>query len=515
LACAAVSLLLGLTQGLGVNLIAANLPALQGALGATPTEANWLLTAYYAVSVSAALLLVKFRQQYGLRLFVDLGLGLFVVVTIAHLFVNDLRSAIAVRAAQGLAAAPLSTLTLFYMIEAFPASKRGMGMALGVGALQIALPLSRVIAPDLLQIGQWRGLLLPEAGLALISLAAVNFIRLTPVPRVQVFDRLDVVAFAILAPALGLFCVVLSQGRVVWWTEAPWLGVCLALAIALLTLAAVIEMNRSHPLIDFRWLAQADMLRLAAAIVLFRIVLSEQSVGAVGFLQAMGLTIDQMAGLYWRVLAATAAGFFVAALTMKPELARPVGLAALLLIAAGAWIDSHVTSVTRPPQLYLSQSLMAFAGALFLPGAMLAGITRATQKGPTYIASFIVVFSGGQNLGGLFGSGLLGSFVVLREKFHSNQLTESLTLADPLVAARLRQLAGTYARVLGDVQLRTAEGGVLLARAATTESYALAYQDLFRLIAFLALATFAWFFFVEIRHRLRTRAAQAAVAGAA
>ncbi|MFL5188888.1 MAG: hypothetical protein ACJ8CF_06740, partial [Microvirga sp.] len=37
------SLLLSLTQGLGMNLAAANLPQLQGPLGATTNEVTWLI----------------------------------------------------------------------------------------------------------------------------------------------------------------------------------------------------------------------------------------------------------------------------------------------------------------------------------------------------------------------------------------------------------------------------------------------------------------------------------------
>ena len=51
------SVLLALTQGLGMNLIAANLPQIQGSLGATTTEATWLVAAYMAPNVSLSLAL--------------------------------------------------------------------------------------------------------------------------------------------------------------------------------------------------------------------------------------------------------------------------------------------------------------------------------------------------------------------------------------------------------------------------------------------------------------------------
>ena len=48
---------------------------------------------------------------------------LYALVTFAHLFVNDLRSAIAVRAAHGMVGrGAKSTLGLYYTLQAFPAA---------------------------------------------------------------------------------------------------------------------------------------------------------------------------------------------------------------------------------------------------------------------------------------------------------------------------------------------------------------------------------------------------------
>ncbi|MDP0947176.1 MFS transporter, partial [Klebsiella pneumoniae] len=91
----------------------------------------------------------------------------------------------------------------------------------------------------------------------------------------------------------------------------------LAAAVLLLSAAAIHEYNRANPLIDLRWLAGRDIVRLMLAILLMRIVLSEQTTGAVGFLQQMGLGNDQMHSLFWVMLAATAAGSLVSAFTLN------------------------------------------------------------------------------------------------------------------------------------------------------------------------------------------------------
>lgn len=502
-----VSLLLGLTQGLGFNLINNNLPWIQGALGASPTEAAWLATAYTATNATIGLLAIKFRFQFGLRLFADIGLGLFILIAVAHLFTNDLRSAIAVRAASGVAATALSTLALLYMVAAVPEHRRPMGIALGVGWSQLAAPLSRLVSSDLLQIGQWHGLYLLEIALSLLCLAAVNLVRVPPVPRVKMFQGRDFVTFALFAPGVALLCAVLSQGRLVWWLDAPWLGWALAAAIVLLAASVLVELHRKQPLLHIRWLSSADMLRLVVIILLFRLVLSEQGVGAFGFLQAMGMNNDQMRGLSWVMFWATLAGVIGVALTINPARVSTPALIALLLIAAAAWWDSQVTNLTRPTQMYFSQGLIAFASALFLPAAMLAGFSRAMRQGQEFLVSFAVIFGAGQSLGALAGSAFLGTFVIARERYHSAQIVERLALSDPQVAARVRQYAGAYAGAITDPALRQGEGLALLGQVATREATVLAYGDVFRLIAVLSLLVFVYLLALRLREDARDRAA--------
>src|SRR5205085_1931080 len=69
-----VGFIVAITGGLGNALVSVNLPYLQGSLGVYSAEIQWLPAAYVMANVSMNLLLVKFRQQYGLRLFTELFL---------------------------------------------------------------------------------------------------------------------------------------------------------------------------------------------------------------------------------------------------------------------------------------------------------------------------------------------------------------------------------------------------------------------------------------------------------
>ena len=85
---------IALTAGLSNGFITANLPQLQGEYGLTPVESAWLPAAYVMANVSSNLILFKARQQYGLRLFTEIGLLAFIAVMILHIFVQNYHMAI-------------------------------------------------------------------------------------------------------------------------------------------------------------------------------------------------------------------------------------------------------------------------------------------------------------------------------------------------------------------------------------------------------------------------------------
>ncbi|WP_375286527.1 MFS transporter [Sphingomonas sp.] len=505
IAYALIGILVGLTGGFGNALIAANTTTLAGALGLDPAEIAWLPTVYVMTNVSANLLLIKFRQQFGLRPFALIFLGLYVALTFAHLFVLDFASAVLVRAASGLAGAPLSSLALYYLMQAVPAQHRLRAVILGIGVPQCATPLARLFSPELLAMSQWRTLYLFELGLAALSLAAVLALRLPPTVRQKAFEPLDFVTFTLFGGGLALIAAVLGLGRIVWWTEAAWIGWALAAAIPMLAAALAIEHGRAKPLLNTRWLASADVLRFAIVTLMARIVLSEQSFGAVGLLTVLGQNNDQLIPFFLLIFVATVVGFLLSAATLDIEkLAHPVMLA-IGIVAVAAWFDAQSTSLTRAPQLYVTQTLIAFSGAFFLGPSLLFGMTRALKEGTGHVISFIALFGILNSIGGLAGSALVGSYQVVREKANSAALVQAIDTTSPLTQARLQAGAAGVGGVVSDPALRSAQGGALLSRTATREANVLAYNDMFRMIALLATLTFLYLAALLIRREIRAR----------
>ncbi|MDB5672384.1 MAG: transporter [Alphaproteobacteria bacterium] len=497
-----LGILIGLAGGFANGLLTANLPQIQGALDLSPVEGGWLTAIYSMTNICMSLLLIKFRQQFGLQRFTRLFLLGFLVITFAQIFVHSFAMELVVRGAAGIVGSGLTTLSFFYFIQAMPPARRMVGMIIGFSLAQVALPLARMLSPLLLLNGRVQNLFVFEFGLTLLCLGSVALLRLPPSERMKAFEKLDFLTFLLVAPGMALLCAVLVQGRIVWWST-PWLGYATAAAILLIGLAGLVEHNRANPLLNTRWMGSRDVLRFMAIAASIRILLSEQTYGSVGLMNVIGLVNDQLVSLNLIVALASIAGMLVGAFTLDmKDLLRPV-VVATALIAIGAYVDSHASNLTRPSSLYVSQAVIAFAALYFMGSVIVVGIMRALSRGPSHIVSFSALFGLTQQLGGLAGAALLGSFQILREKFHSSQLVESLVMTDPQVATRVQQLGGAYGRILGDPALRQAEGAALLGQQVTREANILAYNDVFLAIALLAALVFLWLGTRWVRLRVR------------
>lgn len=515
IAYACVAVLIGLTGGLGAGLVSANLSSIAGQLGLTTAEATWLPASYVMVSVTANLLVYKFRQQYGMRLFAEVGLSLYALVTLLHLFVEGFEMALVVRGVSGFVSAATSTLAVLYMLQAFPKAKLGAGLVVGLTIAQLATPLAWIISPSLLDGGDWRTLYVFEAGLALCTLAAVVILKLPLGLRIRVLERLDFVTFALVAPGIALLAAVLAQGLNGWWVDTPWLAWALMASLLLLTAAGILEYHRKKPLVQIRWLLNVSTLRFVIGALMMRFLLSEQTYGAVGLLRTLGMGPDQLQPLYAVMLVGMVCGMAVSAYTFGEKTIVLQIVASVVLIAIGGWMDHQSTSLSRPHDFFVSQFLLSFASAMFMGPLLMIGIMQALKHGTDHMITFMVLFAITQSLGGLMGPALLGTLQAERTQAYVQSISSHLDAGNPAVAQRLGQQQGSLASTVTDPQLRSAQGAAQLAQVVRREASVRAYNDVFTVIVALAMAFLAWSLYRVRRAAIEARRTKAAAAAAA
>ncbi|MEN2429976.1 MFS transporter [Comamonas sp. F1-6] len=487
-----IAVLVGLTGGLGNALFTANLPTIQGQLGLTSVEAAWLTGAYVMFNMTANLLVYKFRQQFGMRLFTEIGLGCYAALSVLHLLLGSYDSLILLRAASGMAAATCSSLSTLYMLQSAPRTYVLKMLVIGVGVVQLATPLAWILSPGLLYNSEWHNLYLFEAGLALMSFAAVVLLKLPSGLYIRTFEKLDFVTFSLMVPGLGLLIAVLVQGYSRWWFDTPGLAWMLVAAIALLSVALYIEHHRANPMFHTRWFAQMPTIRFVIGAILLRFLTAEQSYGVVGLMRTLGMTSDQMQPLFMVILLGTLIGIALSAITFGvPNMDKQI-VVAIALFAVAAFLDHHRSSVDRPSDFFFSQFLLAVGSGVFMGPLMLTGIIQGLKFGANHMLTAVVTISMTQAMGGLLGSALLSTYQTYREQVYSVALVAQIDPTDPVVAERLKIQGQIYGRVTPDPAMRANQGALQLSQIVRREANVRAYNDVFALTAAIALLYLLW-----------------------
>lgn len=487
-----IGLVVAISGSLSNGFITANLPLIQGEYSLTPAEAAWIPAAYVMANISSNLLLFKARQQYGLRLFSEIGLVLFICVLILHIFVQTFEMALLVRIISGLVAAPLSSLGMYYIMQAFKRANFGRGIYLALGFQQLGIPLAWIISPYIVDVNDWSILYTFELGLALCCLAMVVSLKLPRSLRIAVFEKQDFFTFALLAPGFALICIVLTQGPILWWFEAKWLGYALIAGFSLIILELTYEHYRVNPLLITRWLGSATTLKFIFGALAIRLLMSEQSYAAVNFLKTMGMGPDQFVSLYVVILLGIASGTIFSAVTFKRE-RIPWHLAgAVVLILFACTLDYHLTSDVRPENFYRSQFIVGFASGMFIGPLLLTGIIQALQKGPSHMVTFVVLFSATQSFGGLLGNSFFSTYQQVRTQNYRAEIISDLSPTDPIVYQRIHTYQQSASKYTLDQHLQQNQALQNLNQGVTKEAQVRAYNDVIAMNGIFAIILFIW-----------------------
>ncbi|UZK66310.1 MFS transporter [Sphingomonas sp. M1-B02] len=499
---AVAGILFGVIVNLGNGLVIANVPVLAGAATDYVPSVALLTGVYIAFNASANLVLVKARTQLGIPRVTLMLLSSYAFAAVLLWLRPGLSTALVLAAASGMSAAGLTTLSVYYCMQSLPAAVKPLGLILGIGAVQLGAPLARLFPVDLFSLDGWLSLGLLQLAIAMAAIAIILGYPLPPSERSKAFEPLDGATFALFLVANLCLCTVLAEGRLLWWSDTPWLGWALAACVPCYAGALLIESLRAHPLLQLRWYGTKVIATFAAVAVVVRLALSEQAYGAVGLLSFAGLDNDQFHTLYLWILGGQILGIAVAALTTRIGTQPYQVMVAALIIALAAWLDSGSNTLTRPDNILMTQAMIAFGTTLFIGPALVYGAMEMLKKGSDHLVSLVVLFSMTQNIGGLAGSALLGSYQVVQAKSHAGALADGLAVGNPIVAARIQQGAGALAGVIQDPAQRAAQGAGLLGDALAGQAAVLGFNDAFMLVSLVAISAALFLAIVIVRLRI-------------
>ncbi|MCM2256382.1 MAG: MFS transporter [Vicinamibacteria bacterium] len=349
-----------LLSSLGGSIANVALPTLALAFGASFQQVQWIVLAYLLTLTATIVGVGRLGDVVGRRRLLLAGLGWFTLATALGGLAPSLGVLIAARAAQGLGAAAMLTLTLALVGEAVPRSRAGSAMGL-LGTMSAAGTALGPSLGGLLIAGfGWRALFVATVPLGLLTLLLAHrhlpADAPRPKPRPSAFDPAGTL---LLALTLAAYAFAMTAGR---GHFGPVNAALLLAAACAGGLFALVEASTPTPLIRLALLRDPGLRAgLATSALVSTVMMATLVVGP--FYLGRGLGLDPA-----RVGLLLAVGPLVAALCGVP---------------AGRLVDRHGARRTTRVGL-------AVAGA----GCLLVSVLPAALGPAGYLAPIVVVTAG-------------------------------------------------------------------------------------------------------------------------
>ena len=463
---------------LNIQITNASLPDIQGAIGAGIDDGGWISTSYLVAEIVVIPLTGFLTPVFSLRRYLLANTVLFLVLSVACAFAENLQQMIALRAMQGFFGGVLIPLAFTITLTMLPRSKQSIGLAMFAMSATFAPAIGPTIGGWLTDTYGWQYIFYVN-----LVPGAIMLVALVPsLPRAPMQLRLlkdgDWTGIATLAIGLAALQTMLEEGNKDDWFGSSFIVRLALVAAVALSLFIWIELTTAKPLLNLRLLLRRNFGLGSVSNVILGLALYGSVYLLPNYLsQTQGYNAQQTGEvLAWTGLPQLLIIPLVPRLMRRFD-ARLLVALGLSLFAASCFLNIYMDPDYSGPQLLVPNLVRAAGQALVLtPLASLAtaGIERENA------GSASALFNMMRNLGGSIGIAMLQTLLTKREQFHSAIITPNVSLFDEATRERLaalqRHFMGSSA---GDAATAWHDAVVAIGRTVRAQSYFLAYSDTF------------------------------------
>jgi EmrB/QacA subfamily drug resistance transporter len=247
LAVLCLSVLLVVVDNTIVNVA---LPTISRKLSASTQDLQWVVDAYTLMFAGLLLVGGNMGDRFGRRRWMQVGLVLFAVFSVAAALSRSTGELIAARAAMGLAAALIYPATLALLINVFTVAKeRATAIGIWSGVSGLAVAIGPVTGGLLLRHFTWSSVFLVNVPIVIVALVAGAW--LLPESRDPKAGRFDPLGALLSIVGIGLLTYTVIEAPRHGWESSATLG-GFAGAAVLLAAFVVSQLRRPDPMLDVR-----------------------------------------------------------------------------------------------------------------------------------------------------------------------------------------------------------------------------------------------------------------------
>jgi DHA2 family multidrug resistance protein len=466
---------------LNIQIVNASLADIQGAIGAGADDGGWISTAYLVAEIVVIPLSGWLAQVFSLRRYLLVNAVLFLVFSVACAYAQNLSQMIILRAIQGFAGGVLIPLAFMIIITLLPKQKQPVGLALFALSATFAPAIGPTIGGYLTENYGWQFIffvnIVPGAVMIALLWATLDAAPM----KLGLLRQGDWPGIATMTIGLASLQTVLEDGNKDDWFGSSYILRLSIVAAISLTAFIIIELLVAKPLLNLRLLLRRNFGFGAISNFLMGIALYGSAfILPLYLVRTQGYNSEQIG----MVLAWTGLPQLVL-IPLVPRLMRYIDPRVMIafgfaLFASSNFMNIYLSSNTAGDQLMLPNIVRAVGQALaFAPlsAVATAGIEAANA------GSASALFNMMRNLGGAIGIALLQTFETKREQYHSNVLTQSVSVFQEATRVRIEKLTEYFlAHGVSDPALASHKALVAIGRRIAQQANIMAFSDTFFLL---------------------------------
>jgi DHA2 family multidrug resistance protein len=466
---------------LNIQIVNASLADIQGAIGAGIDDGGWISTSYLIAEIVVIPLSGWLATVFSVRTYLLTNAVLFLVFSAACALAQNLPQMIVLRAAQGFTGGVLIPMAFTLIITLLPKSKQAIGLAMFAVSATFAPAIGPTIGGYLTENFGWQYIFYVNAVPGAIMIGMLFFSLDAKPMKLSLLREGDWAGIVTLAIGLSALQTFLEEGNKDDWFVSPFIVRLAWIAAVALTSFVAIELTAKKPLLNLRILFRRNF----GFGVLANFLLGVALYGSVFILpvyltRIQGYNSEQIGMvLAWTGLPQLLLIPLVPRLMQRidPRIVVGVGFA---LFAASNFMNIHMTNDYATDQLFWPNIVRAIGQALVL--TPLSAIATAGIE-PENAGSASGLFNMMRNLGGAIGIAALQTVLTKREQYHSNVLSQSVSLFEQATRTRIDQLT-QYFMNHGVIDRMDAlhRAYVAIGKIVQKQAFILAFSDTFYLL---------------------------------
>ncbi|MBY5832540.1 MDR family MFS transporter [Rhizobium ruizarguesonis] len=466
---------------LNIQIVNASLADIQGAIGAGTDDGGWISTSYLIAEIVVIPLSAWLARVFSVRNYLLVNAILFLIFSAACAFAANLQQMIILRAIQGFSGGVLIPMAFTIIITLLPKAKQPIGLALFALSATFAPAIGPTIGGYLTENWGWEYIfyvnLVP--GALMVGLLWVSLDR-APM-NLKLLAKGDWPGIITMAIGLAALQTVLEEGNKEDWFGSDFIVRLSVIAAVSLTLFLIIELKTAQPLLNLRLLVRRNFgFGIVANFLLGIALYGSVFVLPIYLTRIQGYNSEQIG----MVLAWTGIPQLLL-IPLVPRLMKRFDVRLLIVIgfalfAASNFMNVHMTGDYASDQLFWPNIVRAIGQALvFTPLSAIATAGIEQENAGSASALFNMM----RNLGGAVGIASLQTFLSKREQFHSNILTNSVSVFEDATRDRIARLTGYFmSHGVSDQALASHKAVVAIALKIRKQANIMAFSDTFFLL---------------------------------